>query len=675
MASRFVLPFADVGNGISPSDGAKLFFFETGTSTAKDTFSDASGTTPNANPVIADSKGVFPDIFISGSYKVQLKDKNDVQTWESDHIVSFSTSDQASTVFATVSALTAASPDAGVTVSTQGYTTAGDGGGAIYLIQTSAQFGGTPDELGDHTLANGNIAVLQHNGVVHPAVYGCDSTGATDNTSNFQAALDSGALTFEVRKGTWKIADVQIPVDVSMVGAGGEIKFVLGTTPSGIDCLSRSKIKGVAFDISGADTLGTSAAIDIEGDDVQILNNTFDGKTAGPSAFKFNYAVRISDTLSNLRTKIRGNTFKNTYFGIIRQAGTTGDFSYSQIHGNSFNGVDKGDAIEINVGADVDVQIHDNVINDVSRDSVSSAGIAIGVAGDGGLGGAEGDEIRRLSIQGNSVDNCDRGIHVEGCNNFLIDSNVASNVNGATAEAGIQVFSSNDFTITGNTAKNCTIAGIAVQAESTDESSTGVVSSNIVIDCVKGINVDCDVANSSVSIGANTVRNSVSAGITAKGACDFSLSGNSVEDSVLGYSIDAQSASNKISLSGNISTNNTTERLLTSTTNTSFYSSGNSFIADMQPTITFDADDTTPDVRAGNEFQTQANTVATAITAFTGFKGQVITVRGGSATNASTIADSGNFRINGAITLTTHTMITLRNIDGTTWVEISRSIN
>lgn len=80
MSSRYNLPFADVGSGIKPSSGAKLFFFEPDGVTPKDTFSDQLSTpTPNTNPVIADSNGVFGDIFINGEYKNTLKDKNDVQ--------------------------------------------------------------------------------------------------------------------------------------------------------------------------------------------------------------------------------------------------------------------------------------------------------------------------------------------------------------------------------------------------------------------------------------------------------------------------------------------------------------------------------------------------------------------------------------------------------------------
>ncbi len=80
MSSRYNLPFADVGSGIKPSSGAKLFFFETDGVTPKDTFSDQLPTpTPNANPVIADSNGVFGDIFIVGDYKNTLTDNVNVQ--------------------------------------------------------------------------------------------------------------------------------------------------------------------------------------------------------------------------------------------------------------------------------------------------------------------------------------------------------------------------------------------------------------------------------------------------------------------------------------------------------------------------------------------------------------------------------------------------------------------
>ncbi len=77
--SRFILPYqrVDDSNG-HPLDGAKLFFYEEGTSTPKNTYSDEDFVTPNENPVIADSQGQFGDIFLDGVYRTELKDKNDV---------------------------------------------------------------------------------------------------------------------------------------------------------------------------------------------------------------------------------------------------------------------------------------------------------------------------------------------------------------------------------------------------------------------------------------------------------------------------------------------------------------------------------------------------------------------------------------------------------------------
>ena len=89
MSSRFILPFADVGKGLDAPSGAQLFFFATGTSTPKDTFSDQLSTpNKNSNPVDANAKGVFPNIFIEGVYKVTLKDKNGSQEWVADPVVS-----------------------------------------------------------------------------------------------------------------------------------------------------------------------------------------------------------------------------------------------------------------------------------------------------------------------------------------------------------------------------------------------------------------------------------------------------------------------------------------------------------------------------------------------------------------------------------------------------------
>ncbi len=93
--SRFVMPLqSSFAQNVSPFDGSKLFFFSTGTSTPKDTFSDSALTIPNANPVIADANGLFPKIFLNGTYKVRLLDKNNFQIWEEDPVDEFATTSE-----------------------------------------------------------------------------------------------------------------------------------------------------------------------------------------------------------------------------------------------------------------------------------------------------------------------------------------------------------------------------------------------------------------------------------------------------------------------------------------------------------------------------------------------------------------------------------------------------
>jgi hypothetical protein len=153
--SRFVLPYADVGAGIRPSSGAKLFFYATGTSTFKSTFTDATGSTANTNPVIANANGVFPAIFFNGSFNVSLKDSNDVQIWTADPVISNALGYIYETTLDLISSEQAAS--ANDIVESQGYTTKGDGGGAQWRQNgvTGQTVSQSPAQLGNALLNDG----------------------------------------------------------------------------------------------------------------------------------------------------------------------------------------------------------------------------------------------------------------------------------------------------------------------------------------------------------------------------------------------------------------------------------------------------------------------------------------------------------------------------------------
>ncbi len=88
MAIRLVNPniqYLD-GNG-DPYSGGKLYFYESGTSTPLDTYSDSALSVANANPVVLDSAGRASAIFLKGQdYKVVLKTSADVTVWTEDPV-------------------------------------------------------------------------------------------------------------------------------------------------------------------------------------------------------------------------------------------------------------------------------------------------------------------------------------------------------------------------------------------------------------------------------------------------------------------------------------------------------------------------------------------------------------------------------------------------------------
>lgn len=83
--ARFLEPQWFDNNG-DPLSGGKLYFYQSGSSTPADTYSNAAESIANPNPVILDASGRPGDIFFSGQRRLVLTDANDVQIEEIDPI-------------------------------------------------------------------------------------------------------------------------------------------------------------------------------------------------------------------------------------------------------------------------------------------------------------------------------------------------------------------------------------------------------------------------------------------------------------------------------------------------------------------------------------------------------------------------------------------------------------
>lgn len=76
----------------TPLVGGKVFTYAAGTTTPLETFTSASALTPNTNPIILDARGECNLWFTTAaSYKIVLKNANDVTQWTVDNITTYGT--------------------------------------------------------------------------------------------------------------------------------------------------------------------------------------------------------------------------------------------------------------------------------------------------------------------------------------------------------------------------------------------------------------------------------------------------------------------------------------------------------------------------------------------------------------------------------------------------------
>ena len=211
-----------------------------------------------------------------------------------------------SSVFDTVALMKAEALTVGNVYETKGYYSPGDGGGGKYLIKTSAQFGATPDEYGDHTVNTTDVAVLLEN-VIYSLQFGCKRDEVYDNSPNMAAMANAihagpslrrcvfqeGVYSYSVSP-NWAIQDAVITSEGQVIldYTGSDIGVVLSADAP----LAVTFTPGLCYNtVMGPFFLGTTAAT-TKGVLFESMHhgsfefNFLGGCTAGP-AFEVGFSV------------------------------------------------------------------------------------------------------------------------------------------------------------------------------------------------------------------------------------------------------------------------------------------------------------------------------------------------------------------------------------------------
>lgn len=277
--------------------GGTLSAFLSGTSTATNMFTDKNGTV-GGSIITLNSRGE-PEV--SGSavviwldddieYKFVLKNSSGSTIWTVDGysrgLDNIPKITNVSPVFDTVAAMKASTTfvTAGLTVKTKGYTTAGDSGHAEYLIKTSGDYGSTPDEYGDHTLSNGNVAVLQTGRYLNPLQFGAVGDNSTDDYAALNACcatgspVDGGELRYKINTPLVSTSrEVKLKLNGSSVTATTEITE--GVNSKAIFVMKGGDFWATGYTTTtlssagtrGDDTIAVTSASDIQAGDTLLL--------------------------------------------------------------------------------------------------------------------------------------------------------------------------------------------------------------------------------------------------------------------------------------------------------------------------------------------------------------------------------------------------------------------
>lgn len=348
--SRFILPFqrVDDKNG-HPLDGAQLYFFETGTNTPKDTYSDEGFTTPNTNPIIADSQGQFGNIFMSGTYRVRLDDKNDVT--QPDYPADNVPGDSGDTTL-NIASLKLIEGRSNQRIFILGYYTAGDGGGGQFYWDTTS----TDTDNGGTIIKATGVTTGRwkriYSGWVNTTWFGSSITLA-DNSPSINAAITYVAIaggTVYIPEGTFDVDELGASIAISLL--------------SGVYLRGAGMGATILKNVGNSHVINTDTVVDCG-----IIDITLDGDKDDAGNTSATHCLRGAGVDGLTLNRVE---FKNApYYGIGLQTGTIERIKADSIYIHDTN----ADGLDIK---DNNLDNNDIVFNNVKASNCGIDTIALG---------------------------------------------------------------------------------------------------------------------------------------------------------------------------------------------------------------------------------------------------------------------------------------------------------
>ena len=225
-----------------PLVGGKLYTYSAGTTTPLATYTDSTGSTPNTNPIVLDSRGEASIWVGSGLYKFVLKDAagNTIWTEDNHNLYDLSAINSSITLlqnensiykydieYATLAAADAAAVAAGKTllITKQWNTVQTTILSNVYMTTGgklnnagSVTFSGSFDaDISTHFMGSGSVTISRKMQVV-PQWWGATGDGATDDAAAIQSALNNSTSVF-LPMGTYRCGSgIIVPSGVTLFG-------------------------------------------------------------------------------------------------------------------------------------------------------------------------------------------------------------------------------------------------------------------------------------------------------------------------------------------------------------------------------------------------------------------------------------------------------------------------